>query len=108
MINTQKLFIELEGPRLMALRYIYAPEYIDDGFRVGLGINKYGSNCMTLEFKSDKYVIKFYKNGRPKYNRSTGLFDPPTQKLIHTQKLNTLTEVKKYLYEILESRYASF
>ena len=105
MLESEKLFLDIDGPRYMALRYIYAPEYIENGFRVGLGMNKYAANCMTIEKLNDRYIVKFFKNGRPKYNRNTGLFDPPTRKMLHKEELIDFLQLTQYLFKILEERY---
>lgn len=100
----EKLFLDIEGPRLQALRHIYAPERIENGIRVGMSINIYHCNCMTIQYDG-VYTLNFYKNGRPKYNKTTKLFDPPQKTLIHTEKFSTIEEIKSHLYKVLEERY---
>lgn len=107
-MDTEQLFLDLQCNRLMELRYIYAPDYIENGFRVGLGMNSFKANCMTIQIQPEgSYNICLFKNRKPKFNNVTKLFDPPTKQLLFKNTFDNIEDVKQFLYNLLERRYTT-
>lgn len=96
-MNKQKLYIEINGPELSAMRYIYATQEIEGGIQFGAARNKHASNIIRILEEGDKFRIIFIRLIKPKYNHSTGTMTPHSKETKYEKGDLTIDELRTIL-----------